>query len=758
MVRYGGLRYTRRDGYSLYYYEPYLVWATGETDLTIQDTLVEYAYGDAVYMDSGNVYIECCTCNEYGNAAVHITGTAIATVRRNNFEDTQDDYGVKNDRTVWVDARLSWWGDMSGPGPVGPGTGAKVSGYVLYNPWTSAPVDCDGGGPSGPGTLSGVVYDAVTGGAVVGATVTIPGQDPTQTGSQGEYSFADLPIGNKTIQVVNSGYYDASKTVYVSGESGTISNFVLIPEAGGTDPAVAEVRGAFFGPDQRTYYLDGIFLDETITATIDWKGYTPDYVRWITPYATYDDDCTGSTVTHEFNMGAEFGESGTLTVLAVAADGTNSAPYEANFKVIPVPPGILMDLLYPVPLGSTLKYTTPQINVDPTGFDEGVEQGLIPDDMPLFGREAFEFASNFDFSAEVTGDGQASGITISPQLPSEEKKTKLAGFEFGPQISGQATWTFYENPDRWVPGGHIDIGATVGADIPPVPIVFFFGPIPCYFRGHIDVGVSVGLDIQSWAEPGEAIFDGTLNLSPFPYAEAMLGAGAADVLAVEGYLGGGASMTLNYPYVPPEPVLEALQIYLAGGVRVVVFIFSWDWPLLEYTWDVYGGKFRPMDPGPGMLRLMPRDYLKRGGGYAVWVANDRDLKRWRDAVTVEEPLQLNVFGQATPHLAAVGNDLLLGWVYDDPTRTPVNRTEVVFSGYDADAEEWSEYAPVVDDGTADFHPQIATWASGDALLAWENVSEVLVEPGEPNDPCLTSCETECQDPNSPECQQCLASC
>ena len=66
--------------------------------------------------DTWTIDFECCTCNQYDNAAVHTTGTAIAAVRRNNFEDAQDDYGVKNDRTIWVDARLSGWGDMSGPG------------------------------------------------------------------------------------------------------------------------------------------------------------------------------------------------------------------------------------------------------------------------------------------------------------------------------------------------------------------------------------------------------------------------------------------------------------------------------------------------------------------------------------------------------------------------------------------------------------------------------------------------------------------
>ena len=43
--------------------------------------------------------------------------------------------GCHNYSTVSVDATYNWWGDASGPGGVGPGSGDEVSTYVLYDPW-----------------------------------------------------------------------------------------------------------------------------------------------------------------------------------------------------------------------------------------------------------------------------------------------------------------------------------------------------------------------------------------------------------------------------------------------------------------------------------------------------------------------------------------------------------------------------------------------------------------------------------------------
>jgi len=50
-------------------------------------------------------------------------------------------YGVINtDSTLTIDATNNWWGNPSGPGGFGPGTGDSVSQYVDYIPWLTNPV------------------------------------------------------------------------------------------------------------------------------------------------------------------------------------------------------------------------------------------------------------------------------------------------------------------------------------------------------------------------------------------------------------------------------------------------------------------------------------------------------------------------------------------------------------------------------------------------------------------------------------------
>jgi hypothetical protein len=78
----------------------------------------------AVFFGPGNSY--------FGTAEVH----------QNNF--TNVNYGIQVESLDEfpfdsVDGENNWWGSASGPGPVGPGTGVKVSPGVDYDPWLIAP-------------------------------------------------------------------------------------------------------------------------------------------------------------------------------------------------------------------------------------------------------------------------------------------------------------------------------------------------------------------------------------------------------------------------------------------------------------------------------------------------------------------------------------------------------------------------------------------------------------------------------------------
>lgn len=65
------------------------------------------------------------------------------SVTGNNFNLTASAYGVKlPDNATFptlLGAACNWWGSPDGPGPVGPGHGARISPGLLYAPWRIAP-------------------------------------------------------------------------------------------------------------------------------------------------------------------------------------------------------------------------------------------------------------------------------------------------------------------------------------------------------------------------------------------------------------------------------------------------------------------------------------------------------------------------------------------------------------------------------------------------------------------------------------------
>jgi hypothetical protein len=65
-------------------------------------------------------------------------------VQNNNFNLTIMSYGIGIGPGLFpidepFDGQCNWWGSPDGPGPVGPGSGARVSPDVAYSPWAIAP-------------------------------------------------------------------------------------------------------------------------------------------------------------------------------------------------------------------------------------------------------------------------------------------------------------------------------------------------------------------------------------------------------------------------------------------------------------------------------------------------------------------------------------------------------------------------------------------------------------------------------------------
>ncbi len=105
--------------------------------------VVSYAgYGNAAALKVDACSLSFSQCIVHDNLDRGVQVAADAEFSFTNSDIYDNGYGLENLNTLeWVDARNCWWGDPSGPGVVGPGTGDNVSDYVLYDPWLDRSID-----------------------------------------------------------------------------------------------------------------------------------------------------------------------------------------------------------------------------------------------------------------------------------------------------------------------------------------------------------------------------------------------------------------------------------------------------------------------------------------------------------------------------------------------------------------------------------------------------------------------------------------
>lgn len=127
------------------------------------------------------------------------------------------------------------------------------------------------------------------------------------------------------------------------------------------------------------------------------------------------------------------------------------------------------------------------------------------------------------------------------------------------------------------------------------------------------------------------------------------------------------------------------------------------------------------------MKPLPRDYVSLAG-YAKFSDRFRNFALAGGPINaalkaLTAPLQSKVFPFAEPACSGAATNFGLVWLYDQPQRAANNRTMRVSSWFDG--AQWSEPAPVADDGTADFHPQLLAFADGSAVTVWGNEAAAL---------------------------------
>lgn len=128
----------------------YLNTMFGSAVLTVSGGAVtgHISHGLAIY---GGVTIvnNCAQISANSGDGIYFNSSSGSLTVYNSQLAGNSGFGLRNAGSGTASACNNWWGDASGPGGVGPGSGDEVSANVQYTPWQSSP--CSGGGPCGGG-------------------------------------------------------------------------------------------------------------------------------------------------------------------------------------------------------------------------------------------------------------------------------------------------------------------------------------------------------------------------------------------------------------------------------------------------------------------------------------------------------------------------------------------------------------------------------------------------------------------------------
>lgn len=105
--------------------------------VSITHSTISQASDVGLGIEGGEVTAVCTTFTNNNGDAIYVARSPDVTVFSSSISGNGS--GVNNVGSTAVDARQNWWGDASGPGGIGPGSGDAVWGNVLYDPWLIEP-------------------------------------------------------------------------------------------------------------------------------------------------------------------------------------------------------------------------------------------------------------------------------------------------------------------------------------------------------------------------------------------------------------------------------------------------------------------------------------------------------------------------------------------------------------------------------------------------------------------------------------------
>ena len=121
-----------------------------------------------------------------------------------------------------------------------------------------------------------------------------------------------------------------------------------------------------------------------------------------------------------------------------------------------------------------------------------------------------------------------------------------------------------------------------------------------------------------------------------------------------------------------------------------------------------------------------REYIDSGSD---WIGGaDLEINTFTSDIDSQEPnqscyvLETNVYPYADTKLMEIDGKKILVWLKDNTNRNAINRSMLVYSVYDDENEVWLEPIAFLDDGKADFYPNVSN-----GYVVWEKIDKEFDE-------------------------------
>jgi hypothetical protein len=545
----------------------------------------------------------------------------------------------------------------------------------------------------GQSSITGSVTSSA-GGPIGGAEVRL-GSNVTQSNSQGAYSISGIAAGDYTVTVSKAGFTTFNGPLSLPANTQAHKDFTLQTSVATTGITILSVTSKY---GARSYFLDGVGQNVTLTANVDWGSHPPGTVSFITPKGRYDVVTNSTTASKTLDMGSEFGACGKLRLGARSTDGTIAPEKLASFVIMAKPP--LYSALQFIDSGDDFNYNDTSLNFEISSLTRKIPGSSIPKTIPFFGGSDIGFDFKVAPTFSITRDGRASyalGLGLD-RSANRITKGRIAGFDF--EVDGRlgVVGNYSDTACKWNWGGtvgfHTDVFRSLGKwRIPQTGyIVYLEGGVGV--RGDADLDV---LEIAPWTLNGQASVE--------PYARVTGGGGLDMILAAEvfGELAGKFDLLPQLGLTLKGAVGYRIVSHWFGGLEREHKLINCSYSFTNGGDCDYLGLLARTDESAQLI-LSPRDYLKPTG-YATFNRATSEDKRESlfsiDATNIAA-IQSIVFPLSDPSISSNGNNLYLTWLYDDPNRSSINRSVAVFSTWDGSA--WSEPRAIANDGTADSHP------------------------------------------------------